>query len=82
MRDKLPIGAPIREEFVTNHIRWLEIHAADGGLYLLQHPSRDEPCRWDIWVEDTDEELGELLDDCEKIWGIRQSDWEQIEDTW
>ena len=75
MKLTLPVRCHIRDEFVVNDIRALEIRAGDGGFYLLQYTNvDDEFAKWDGW----DDDLDELLGDCRRLWGVEDSDWRSV----
>ena len=71
---RLPVRCKIPEEHVTSDIRWLEIEEADGGYYLYQYIDIQLPPKWDSF----DQCLQDVLDDCQRIWGIQKEAWEPI----
>jgi len=59
---------------MTNEIRWLEIHEADGGFYLYQLTDKALPPKWDTFFQS----MEDLLDDCKRIWGISDDLWQPV----
>ncbi|MGC4002421.1 MAG: hypothetical protein QM811_04470 [Pirellulales bacterium] len=68
----------LRYEFppdkVQRGIRWLELEAADGGVFVYQFEDIDAPCKWDNFYAD----LEDALSDWEAV-GVSRSDWYEVE---
>jgi hypothetical protein len=71
---KLPVRCRISDEAVRDDIRWLQIEKADGGFYLFQYADLEKPPKWDSFCNS----LEDILRDCERIWGIKDSSWIEI----
>ena len=73
MKYRLPIRSEISAEYVKNDIRWLEVHAGDGGYYLYLCLDTTSS-KWDHHYQ----YLDDLLADCKKNWNIEDGDWISI----
>lgn len=68
---KTPLRSEIPFARVTKDIRWLEIHRAEEGFYLLQFVNRDLPPKWDSLYQS----FQEVVEDCQTIWGVHEDMW-------
>ena len=71
MKKQLPIRCKIRDDLIKNEITWIEIDEADGGYYMFQYENINSPPKWDVFSDN----IEDLLEDCNNIWGIGYDDW-------